>query len=686
MKGVFVARNHFRMRTRTAAVAALCAVSLASAPAFAAERVQELEASSLVVAADAQAAGESTAATAVEAGVAAADSAQSAETAVASAESAEPAQEAAAADESVDLANDDIPVANGWVERDGQKYWYDDGVMAASKEVYDPSSNAWYWFDADGTMAHDKDVYLPAGGKWVRYDSDGHMVKGEDLRYGGWYHFDEVTGEMTKGVTYVVGGDGGKWVYYDVVTGQMAHGEAYIDYDAEHTGWYLFDQISGAMQYGWQQLDDKTVYYDAITGQMLHGQHCLDGGWVYLDPVTGAAAEGFVYLPDDNKWVYYDPETHFMAHGECAIDGSWYMFDQVTGAVFYGWGTSGIGATVHYDTVTGIMDKGEVYIAAEGEHLGGWYYFDEVTGNKVQGWKWLSSDGGKLVFYDPDQQGTMRLGSGEDSYGITHAWDSTTGALENEIRTYDAGITASAFASMEGVDEQYVASEGYYGDDPNLNLLKFADLRRTRNTVTAAQLDALIESTTSGQSGTLRGHGADVLEAANTYGIDAVYLLAHAILESGWGTSSLSAGEWWDEHTFDGVTYPAGNYYNFFGWGAYDDSAYSSGMNFAQMNGWSTVREALMGGAKNISENYICSGRNLSGIEGDASQKTLYEMRFDPQYMISTGNKSGHQYATDSGWANKIASVMATFYRVNGVSPDYTYYLPLFVNGGGFYG
>ncbi|MCB4900834.1 surface protein A, partial [Bifidobacterium pseudocatenulatum] len=73
----------------------------------------------------------------------------------------------------------------GWVVQDGEHYWFDSGTMARLKEIYDPSSNAWYWLDADGTMARNKDVYQRSnGGKWVRYDSNGHMIKGEDYRYG----------------------------------------------------------------------------------------------------------------------------------------------------------------------------------------------------------------------------------------------------------------------------------------------------------------------------------------------------------------------------------------------------------------------------------------------------------------------------------------------------------------------
>ncbi len=181
---------------------------------------------------------------------------------------------------------------NGWHEVDGERYWYDDGVMATSKEVYDPETNAWYWFDADGTMAHDKDVYLPAGNKWVRYDSEGHMVKGEDFRYGGWYWFDPTTGEMLKGFVFVPS-NGGKWVFYDYVTGQMAYGERYIDgANGDLPGWMYFDDVTGAVTYGWKDLPGKRVYYDLATGRMLLGWHEVEGQLRYFDEVTGA------YVPD----------------------------------------------------------------------------------------------------------------------------------------------------------------------------------------------------------------------------------------------------------------------------------------------------------------------------------------------------------------------------------------------------
>ena len=181
--------------------------------------------------------------------------------------------------------------ANGWgTMANGERCWYDDGVMARSKEVYDPATGDWYWFDADGSMAHDKDVYLPAGNKWVRYDSQGHMIKGEDHRYDGWYWFDPTTGAMTKGFVCIpADGGGSKWVFYDYISGQMAHGERFIDGAfGDQVGWMYFDDYTGEVVYGWKDLPGKRVFYDRITGRMVHGWQNIDGQSYYFDEYTGA--------------------------------------------------------------------------------------------------------------------------------------------------------------------------------------------------------------------------------------------------------------------------------------------------------------------------------------------------------------------------------------------------------------
>ena len=48
------------------------------------------------------------------------------------------------------------------------------GVMARDKEVYDPDSDEWHWFDADGTMARDKDVFIPTNAE--RTEGNGYAM------------------------------------------------------------------------------------------------------------------------------------------------------------------------------------------------------------------------------------------------------------------------------------------------------------------------------------------------------------------------------------------------------------------------------------------------------------------------------------------------------------------------------
>ncbi len=244
----------------------------------------------------------------------------------------------AAADAAGPAADPALAATDGWATgADGARHWYEGGAMAADKAFYDPAADAWYWADADGTVARDKDVFIPVSnddrseGKWVRFDAEGCMVKGEDYRYGGWYLFDETTGEMAKGFRHI-DSEGGKWVFYDQVTGKMCHGQENVS-----GRWYLFDENTGATCYGFQYIaeDDKWVFYDRTMGWMLYGEQNIDGNWYYLGPTTGEVDRGWSWLPDSNKWVYYDQVTGIMQYGWQDIDGEWYWLDACTGESDY---------------------------------------------------------------------------------------------------------------------------------------------------------------------------------------------------------------------------------------------------------------------------------------------------------------------------------------------------------------
>ena len=129
----------------------------------------------------------------------------------------------------------------------------------------------------------------------------------------------------------------------------------------------------------------------------------------------------------------------------------------------------------------------------------------------------------------------------------------------------------------------------------------------------------------------MKGMGAAFIEAAKEYNVSEVYLVAHACLESGNGTSHLATGV-----EVNGTTV-----YNLFGIGAYDANPVGNGSQRAYSQGWTSVESAIKGGAKWISENYVNSP--------DGRQNTLYKMLWNPE------NPGTHQYATDIGWAVKQA-------------------------------
>lgn len=103
------------------------------------------------------------------------------------------------------------------------------------------------------------------------------------------------------------------------------------------------------------------------------------------------------------------------------------------------------------------------------------------------------------------------------------------------------------------------------------------------------------------------------IESAKENNIDPYYLVSHFALETGWGTSRI-----WKEK------------YNGFGISAYDDSPYTSALEFK------SEEEGIAAGAKWIAGNYLHAAN-----DDYRKSKTLAEMN--------------RYYATDKEWQYKIA-------------------------------
>ncbi|WP_340851626.1 hypothetical protein [Ligilactobacillus salivarius] len=98
--------------------------------------------------------------------------------------------------------------------------------------------------------------------------------------------------------------------------------------------WYLFDNVTGAMKYGWQKLakGNRTVFYDN-NGKMVHGQYNIKGSWYYFDDNDGhQLVSQFKWIPGQNKTVYYNSRGQ-MLYGTQLIDGKRYYFDKHDGSL-----------------------------------------------------------------------------------------------------------------------------------------------------------------------------------------------------------------------------------------------------------------------------------------------------------------------------------------------------------------
>lgn len=134
--------------------------------------------------------------------------------------------------------------------------------------------------------------------------------------------------------------------------------------------------------------------------------------------------------------------------------------------------------------------------------------------------------------------------------------------------------------------------------------------------------------------GVLEGKGAVFLKASKDVDINPVYLVAHALHETGNGTSTLASGVL--VSSVDGKAVEPKKTYNVFGIHAVDSNPVKCGSEYAYTQSWFSVDDAILGGAKFVSEAYINSTKYM--------QNTLYKMRWNMQVMW-------HQYATDINWS-----------------------------------
>ncbi|MDP4164079.1 MAG: SH3 domain-containing protein, partial [Bacillota bacterium] len=161
---------------------------------------------------------------------------------------------------------------------------------------------------------------------------------------------------------------------------------------------------------------------------------------------------------------------------------------------------------------------------------------------------------------------------------------------------------------------------------------QFIDLR-TQSTVTAQQINDYIATyvNAKGKKSVLTDKGQVFIDAGKKYGVNALYLAAHAIHESNFGTSSIGLGK-----------------NNLFGFGAYDITPYIAAYRF------DSVDQCIEYIAREIKATYLNPASwKYHGAYLGFSTKDMDNNRLD-------ANSEGMNalYASDTNWGKSIARHM----------------------------
>ncbi len=224
---------------------------------------------------------------------------------------------------------------------------------------------------------------------------------------------------------------------------------------------------------------------------------------------------------------------------------------------------------------------------------------------------------------------------------------------------YQIAYNHTVWVSASPKDVRYYLDPNNFLNDQRQQF-QFLDLAKP-SAIDAERLNRLLAD-----KGTLKGQGQAFIDASNKVGVNDVYLVSHALLETGNGMSNLATGVEVGKNksgSLELVTSSNRNRlsaikttYNMYGIGAVDGNALQGGAFYAYNQDWTTPYKAIVGGASFIGVNYVQSGQN-----------TLYKMRWNPAAMASSRG-AAHQYATDIGWASKQVDTMYNLYQQLGIT------------------
>ena len=352
----------------------------------------------------------------------------------------------------------------------------------------------------------------------------------------------------------------------------------------------------------------------------------------------------------DRKWVNASPtQVEYYLNPENFLNGMHLSNNSIIGHVNASALNVRSGSGTTHNPVDKIYQGQEVEVT---ESRNGWLNVTYVKDNsKVSGWV-----SGKYITPVKKQELTKEF---TNAYYPTAQVDvavlnvrSGPGISYNILTTINLNSRYTVLAERNGWYQVQLSGNqtGWVSGDLvtvtnriDRNLLQFLKLSSPSSIGVVELNEELINS------GILKDTGSAFIEASERFNINEIYLMAHAKLETGNGTSRLATGVMVSE--VDGEAVEPKFVYNMYGIAAYDNSPLKSGSEYAYKMGWDTVEKSIIGGAEWISRQYVNHATH--------KQDTLYKMRWNPS------NPGAHQYATDIGWAVKQTSSLNTLVELS---------------------
>lgn len=270
--------------------------------------------------------------------------------------------------------------------------------------------------------------------------------------------------------------------------------------------------------------------------------------------------------------------------------------------------------------------------------IGNWYAVNYKGKNGYVSMSYLQTVPPKVVKPKPDDNPVIP--NEKKSYLVTADLNLRKSGEGTEIlTTIPNGTTVTSSGNLNGwYQVTYNGKTGYVSPsylkeyDLTENDYRFIDLR-TKSAVTAPQINAYIAANYKRHGGVsvLLNKGQAFINAGNKFGVNALYLAAHAIHESGFGTSNISLAK-----------------NNIYGYGAYDATPFVGAYRF------SSVEQCIDYVAQKVKADYL----NPNGTHFEGA--FLGYRTNDAEGTRVAGKSIGMNfwYASDSKWGNGIAGHM----------------------------